>query len=304
VRALARQLICYVVVLPVAVAILASVTVLSQAALSPRPSISPERIVSLAGALLFPSVLIALLTANLFAAGRGGALLLAAAAFMTFAVGRRLPPAPAPRAASEPLDVLVAPGELTRLAEPDSYLYARRVVPPDRLEDVAILSTDARPEVPHLAYAAQLRSGPGMRVGPYRLAGEVARGSLVAADESIQAVARDVSFVQGLTRGASGGGEAAIMLAGVVLAFAGTGVLVRASRWPLLGWCVALVAARGLLAGVRAASEPQAIAWARPLLGPSAGLAPAYALLAVGVLLTAAVLLLRSRRRRREGVAA
>jgi len=195
------------------------------------------------------------------------------------------------------------------MAEPGVWLYAGEIVGRERLRDIVIIAAGAPSDPaaggPRLAYVAEARPGVDLTVGAHRLRSEPARLALVAADETIRSVASDLALLERKVRGAARGGEAAVLLAGVILTFAGTGALVRSSRWPLLGWTVALLVARGAIFGYRVALEPQTQALAARVLGAWAAIAPTVGFLLLGLVLVAADVVGRGRQapRRRARLA-
>ncbi len=300
-RLLVRQLTAFIVAFLGALALLGVVASFSQAAIARSASVPAARIAEQAGASLFPAVLIASLAAALLARVRGSTLAVAAAALVALAAGRALlkPAGEQPRASAR-ADTLVAPREMLETADAGVWLYAGEVVGADRLRDLAFIATSA-PSPPRLGYAAEARIGRDLRVGPHRLKAEPVRLTLLAADESIRSIAADLALLQERVRGARAGGAPAAALAGALLAFAGVGVLVRRSRWPLAGWSVALLAARGLLIGYRFAAGAQAQAFAARYLGANAPMAPTAGLLLIGLILVASDVILTSRQGTRRG---
>ncbi len=285
-----------------ALVLLSAVSAVSEAALA-RGSAAP--LADLAGPLLLPSVLVALLVASLYARKRAASLAMAALALASLAAGRaalgRGPGQPPAQAAQPRLETLVAPREIQPLAGLGAWLYAGEVGA-GRLRDVLVISASApaggpRREAPRLTYVAEARPGPDLRIGAWRLEPKPARLPLLAADDEIRSITADMAELERRIRGDAGGGEPALVLAAVLLAFAGTGVLVRRSRWPLLGWSAALVIARGALFAL----GPQGQALATRTLGSAAPVAPTVSVAAAASILVAADLLARDTRPTRRG---
>lgn len=306
-RSLARQTAAFAVTLVAALALLGAAAAFSQtalaraAAVAAAPAAPAARVAGLAGSFLLPSVLTALLAAALYAGSRGGSLVMAALALAAFAGGRQvLAPRPQqpPAAAAPRLNALVLPREIRPLADPAAWLYAGEVRA-DRLSDVLVISApaSAAPAAPRLAYVAEVRPGPGLTIGRWRLDPQPAALTLLAADESIRSMAQDLSALEGRMETRPAQAEAVLALAGALLVFAGIGVLVRRSSRPVLAWSLGLVIARGALFAL----GPRGHDLAAKTLGAAAALAPAAAVLAAGAVLVAADLLALDKTARRRG---
>lgn len=301
-RLLIRQTVAFLVALLAALVLLGAVTSFTDTALARSHAVPAARFADFAGSLVLPAVLIALLVASLYAGARGASLAMAALALAALGGGREVlqrgPSGQPTQPAKAQLEALVAPREIQAMADPGVWLYAGEVGSAS-LRDVLVIaaapSPGARADRSRLAYVAEARPGADLRVGAWRLSGQPVRFTLLAADEEIRSIAADVSALELRIRGASRG--AALTLAGVLLAFAGTGVLVRSSRWPLLGWSIALLIGRGVLFAL----GPQGQSLAARTLGPAAADAPLAAVLAVAALLVAADLLGRGSRARPRG---